>query len=76
LASVRPGFYPLYPPVFVNAAPRQLCHYLNPVLLVRIPFVVRRFPTHRIVHDTHSDCSFIEKGTGPSDLEGKSLIGT
>jgi hypothetical protein len=31
------------------------------LLLARIPFAVRRFSTHRIVHDTNSDFSVIEK---------------
>jgi hypothetical protein len=43
------------------------------VLLVRIPFVVRRFQTHGMVHDTHNGCSFIEKDADPSDLEEKNL---
>jgi hypothetical protein len=46
------------------------------VLPVRIPIAVRRFLTHRIVHDTYNDRSFIEKDADPSDLGGKRLSET
>jgi hypothetical protein len=62
-------------PVFLNSSHRQFCHCLDAVPLVRILFVVRGFP-YRTVHDTQPDCSFIELGADPSDLEAKSLYGT